>query len=332
MKRKLFSFLLAGCMMLSLTGCGEEIAEDVAETILKTEGDPFVIGETYQDDTAAVTVDAVYLADCVMAPLTQNEDGSFNAYYAQDEEHPDSDDAYLYMDCISTIKNLSDEPLDIEEDIYFYCVENDTLYDEYMLFAENADGSQLIDTKPLESGESARIHYAVVLPKDVSWTGLNAYFMLTDGTSFTQALNKLAPSAPTLGIGSTLTSKSGIDLTLKSVSSGNEIPSLTPAGGDTVIEASEEGHILVDIVIEAVNNSKEPTAIGTLYGGLLISDSVGSLGSVLLEQDNDMLVSGMIAPGASVTSHLAFELERAPSDSDFFSLCFDGSYYPIEVK
>lgn len=166
----------------------------------------------------------------------------------------------------------------------------------------------------------------------ISWTGLKVYFVLPDGNSYTESLNKLIPTCPTFEKNTSLTSKTDATLTLKSATTGDKITALTEAGGDSVITANTDNDSIIDIAIEVKNNGKQPVTLGTLYGGLLISDSFGFLGSVLLEKDNDMVYSGEIAPGSTAMTHLAYQLNKTPSDTEHFYLYLDGRYYSIDIK
>lgn len=332
MKKRLMALFLAVCTLCGLTGCSEQVIEQAATAILTQEGDSFSTRETYEDDTVAVTMEAAYLADSAMAPMSASDDGTINAYFAASEDDSTEDSDYIYLDCISTVKNLTDEALNLDEEMYFYCVENDTLYQDHLFVFENEDGTKLSYGQPLESGESVRLHYAIILPADISLTDLKVHLLLPTGAHYTEPLEMLLPTGTDFAVDSSVTSESGAVLTLKSTQVVDEIEAVTEDGGNTTITPSTEGDPLVDIVIEVRNDGTESLALGTLYSSLWMWDSFGTIGSVMAETDGDIVYSTEIQSGSTVTTHVIFELFEDLSDADSFYLYLDGAYYPITVE
>lgn len=332
MKKRFLSLCLAACMLTGLAGCGGT-ADDLMNSVLKEEDETFVTGQQYKDEAAAITMEYAALSDCTMAPLTLEDDGSVNAYYASDDENSDEEGDYLYLDCVSTVKNVGSEELDLEDDLYFYCADENDMYDDYMVFVESADGTTLDDAGELQKGKTARVHYTLVLPEDISWTQLKVYFIMPESsTTYAAPLSDCKPNAQAFSADTPVKTAGGAVLTMKSCTVADEAASLTDAGGNTSIQPITDGDKLVDIAIEVTNNGSEALTLGTLYGGQMLEDGFNSLGTVVLEAGNDMVYSGSIASGSTVMTHLLFELAEDPTEGQSFYLYADGMFYSIAVN
>ncbi len=334
MKKRFLGLCLAACMLTGLAGCGGNAAENLANSILMEEDEAFATGQQYKDEAAAITVECATLSDCVMAPLTTEEDGSVNAYYTSENEDSDEEGDYLYLDCVSTVKNVGSEELDLLDDLYFYCTDANELYDDCMVLVESADGTVLDDAGELQKGKTARVHYTLVLPEDISWTQLKVFFMMPESaTTYAAPLSECKPNAKAaFSADAPVTTAGGAVLTMKSCSVSDEAASLTAAGGNTSILPVTDGDKMVDIAIEVTNNGSEALTLGTLYGGQMIEDGFNTLGLVALEADNDMVYSGSIAAGSTVMTHLLFELAEEPTEDQSFYLYVDGTFYSIAVN
>lgn len=326
MKKYLWLFCLTICL---LTGCQPSGGSSNAQ-----ETTPFTRGETYTDDRLSLSVQTVLFSDCVMAPLTADADGSFTTYAAKDRSDQ------RYVDCVADVKNLGTEPLDLFHDLYFYCTGAEMLYQDCMVLLETDNGTDLTDAAPasseetgltLASGESARIHYAVVLPDTVSADSLELCFrMPASGETYGTSLSGLLSELDTCAVGSTLEANNGTTLTLKSADVVTEIKAVSTAGGITSLYSENENEKLVDFVIELAYSGSEPASPSTLFSGCAVnSDNIVSPGTLFLETGGDLATSGTIEPNSTATVHLVFVLSDDLTDAGPFSLYFDGSYYSL---
>ena len=328
MKKYLWLFCLVLCL---LTGCQSGGTPTSQETT------PFTRGETYSDEQLSLSVQTVWFSDCVMAPLTDDPDNSFTTYAAKNRTDQ------RYVDCIADVKNLGSEPLDLFHDLYFYCTGEEMLYQDCMVLLETEDGTDLTDAAPaneeetgltLESGASARIHYAIVLPDTVSPDNLELCFrMPASGQIYGAGLSDLLSDQDSCPVGTTLDAQTGSALTLKSASIVNEIKAVSPEGGITSLYMENEDEELVDFVVELTYNGSEPASPGTLFSGYAINaDNIVSPGTLFLETGGDLTTSGTVQPGTTATLHLVFVLSDELTQSDPFGLYFDGKYYSIPAE
>lgn len=326
MKKKLLALLLAAGMTLGLTGCGEEVMQNAAEKLLKMEANAsFTLGETYSDESASITVELASLSyDGAIAPMTLKEDSSVVSYTSDDGQD------HLYLDCIATIENIGKDDLNLQDDLLFYCIEDDDIYSDCIILAENEDGTDMEDAGTLASGKSVRLHYCLLFPEDISWSGLDVRFMMPQSNEiYSAALCDLLPKADPLTAGTPAANADGVSLTLKSAKIADSVKAVSEAGGGYSLSPQTTDNKMLDAVIEVTNNSKQDVPVGTLYSGLALEDQFSHLGTVVLEADNDLVYSGTIQAGSTVTTHLTFEVSEAPTEDDHFYLYFDGAYHSI---
>ncbi|MCD8355727.1 MAG: hypothetical protein LUE11_04050 [Clostridia bacterium] len=326
MKKKLLALLLAASMALGLTGCGEEIVQNAAEKLLKKDPDAsFTLGETYSDNKSSITVELVSLSyDGAVAPMTLAEDSSVVSYTSDDDED------HLYLDCIATIENTGDDDLNLQEDLLFYCIEDDDIYGDCIMLTETEDGTDMETAGTLASGKSARLHYCLIFPEDISWSGLDVRFMMPESSEiYSAALGDLLPKADSLTEGTPVTNTDGISLTLKSAKITDSVKAVSEAGGGYSLSPQTTDNKMLDAVIEVSNNSTQDVPVGTLFSGLALENQFSYLGTVVLEANNDLVYSGTIKAGSTVTTHLTFEVSETPTEANHFYLYFDGTYHSI---
>lgn len=336
MKHKILALCLTGGLLLgSLTGCGTDVVKQAVDGVLKGETHAFSLGKVYATDRASVTVEAAFLSDCAMAPLTSAEDGAIMSYTATPNADQDADKAgnMLYLDCIASVENTGTKPVKLSRDLFFFCTADDKEYSDAMVLAENADGTALDDVESIESGKTVRLHYVLTLPEDVAKADPAVQFSLPDSPdTYLCRLSKLTPVGTPFTADAPLTSADGAQLTLKSAVVSDKVKALTDAGGGYELVSQAEGSRMVDIAIEVSNNGSAPVSLGTLYSGRMQKNGLIEPATLTIEQDNDMKYAGTIAAGSTAMTHMVFELSEAPAEDDIFFLWLDGKYYTISVS
>lgn len=329
MKKRLLACLLLAGMISGLTGCGEDVMQNAAQKVLQTEPDAFfTLGETYSDAEISITPElAVLSEEGVMASMTEAEDGAISAYASEDKQ-----DA-LYLDCVSTVKNTSEDSIDLQEELLFYALADKTLYNECIILMENADGTDMQDGGTLKSGEAARVHYALMLPKDLSDADIELRFILPETSKIYSApLQDLSPKATDLTKNKAVKRKDGVSLTLKSAKITDSINAVSEAGGGYSLHPKTDGNQMIDAVLEINNHSKQDVALGTLYRGLMLREHVIEPAMIVMEANQDMIYSGTIKAGTVVTTHLTFELSEQQQNADEIYVYFNGQYFGISLK
>lgn len=339
MKKKLTAGLLAVCLLTGLTGCGSgDLAAQVSDKLLSSDtGIAFAVDKPLKDDALTLTVRSITLSDAVYAPLTTDKDGSYAAYYTEDGtgKEQDVNKDSVYLDCTADVKNTSDKALDLGDDLFFYAITDGTVYSDYMSFTESKDSTELIDADKLESGKTARVHYAIILPEDVDASTLDVAFMLPSAEDiYRVSFPKLAVAERTLPIGGAVKTQSGAMLTVESAKLVSSIEPVTSAGGDTSVQLIGGGN-LFDVVLTIQNNSDTDLPLGTLFSGRVTMDSISRLGTPLLESDMDLQYTGSIPVGTSATAHLVFEADGMSRDlqlTDSYYIYVDGVYYLLSAS
>lgn len=329
MNKKILACLLLVGMISGLTGCGENVIQNAAEKVLQMEPDAsFALGATYSDSQISITPElAVLSEDGAMTLMTKAEDGSISAYASEDKE-----DA-LYLDCISTVKNTGEDSIDLQEDLLFYGLKDETLYNECIILMENADGTDMEDGGTLKSGESARVHYAIMLPTDLTDADIELRFMMPEsGEIYNASLQKLLPKATDLTKDQAVKRDDGISLTLKSADITESINAVSEAGGGYSLHPQTDGNQMIDAVLEITNDSKQDAALGTLYRGLMLREHVMEPAIIVMETNQDMTYSGTIKAGSTVTTHLTFELSEQHQKTDPIYVYFNGQYFRIPLE
>ena len=339
MKKRLTAGLLAICLLTGLTGCdSDKLTEQVTDKLLSSDtGIAFAVDKPVKDDSMTLTVRSITLSDAVYAPLTADKDGAYTAYYTEDgtgkEEDVNKDSVYL--DCTADVKNTGKEALDLDDDLFFYAITGGKVYSDYMSFMESKDGTELTDAGTLDTGKTARVHYAIILPEDVDANALDVAFALPSAEDiYRMAFTKLAVTDRTLPIGGAVKTNSGAMLTIESAKLVSSIDPVTSAGGDTSVQLIEGGSML-DVVLTVQNNSDTDLPLGTLFSGRMTMDSISRLGTPLLEADMDLQYTGSSPAGTSATAHLVFDADGMSRDlqsTDSYYLYADGVYYPITVQ
>ncbi len=337
MKKRWISGLLAGCLLLCLTGCGSEnLADQISDKLLSSDtGISFAVDKPLKDDSVTLTVRSITLSDAVYAPLTTDKSGSYTAYYTEDGtgKEQDINKDSVYLDCTADVTNTSDKALDLGDDLFFYAITDGTVYSDYMSFTESKDGAELIDADKLASGKTARVHYAIILPEDVDASALDVAFMLPSAEDiYRVSFTKLAVAERTLPVGGAVKTQSGAMLTVESAKLVSSIDPVTSAGGDTSVQLIGGGNML-DVVLTIQNNSNTDLPLGTLFSGRMTMDSISRLGTPLLESDMDLQYTGSIPAGTSATAHLAFDADGMSRDlqlTDSYYLYADGVYYLLQ--
>lgn len=326
MKKTILAWLLLAGMLPGLTGCGETVMQTAAEKVLQMEPDAsFTLGETYSDPQVSITTElAVLSGEGVMAPMTAEEDGSVFAYTSDDGKD------HLYLDCVATVKNTGEDSMNLQEDLLFYALEGDTLYNECIILTENADGTDMEDAGTLESGKSVRLHYGLILPEDTSDAEIEVRFMMPEsGEIYSAPLQELLPKAADLTKEKAVKRDDGVSLTLKSAKITNTVEAVSAAGGGYALRPQTEGNQMMDVVLEVANGSKQDVSLGTLYSGLMLQEHVAEPAMIVMEANQDMVYSGTIRAGSTIVTHLAFELPEQPDDSSKVYVYFGGTYYTV---
>lgn len=317
MKHIMRALCLAACALAALTGCGQ-----TAERPAQEQAQALVTGQRCAGAAAAVTPEYAALCEAVTAPLTAAEDGSVSSFRA-----PGQPDGTRYLDCVSTVENTGDTALDLKTGLYFYCEDGEERYDSCLVLTETADGARLEEAGSLPPGQTARVHYALPVPADVSAAQLTVSLVLPDsGARYTAPLTGCAPPlAGTLVPGDSLTTGSGAVLTVQSCSAGTEAAARTEAGGGMSLLPATDGNRLLDLVVAVEPDGAQQA--GTLYGGLVWADGTGTRGVLALEADGAMQYGGALTPGETATTHLLFEL--ADGTDAAACLYVDGAFYAV---
>ena len=131
MKKTILAWLLMAGMLSGLTGCGESVMQNAADKVLRMEPDAsFMLGETYSDQQVSITPELVILSETgVMAPMTEEEDGSVSAYTAEDKQD------HLYLDYVATVENTGTDSMNLQEDLLVYALEGENTYNECIILA-----------------------------------------------------------------------------------------------------------------------------------------------------------------------------------------------------
>lgn len=339
MKKRLTAGLLVLCLLTGLTGCGgDKLTEQVTDKLLSSDaGIAFAVDQPVKDDSMTLTVRSITLSDAVYAPLTTDKDGAYTAYYTEDGtgKEEDADKDSLYLDCTADVKNTGEKAIDLEDDLFFYAITGGKVYSDYMAFTESKDRAALVDADALDVGQTARVHYAIVLPADVDASALDVAFILPSAEDvYRVAFSNLAVTDRALPIGGAVKTNSGAMLTVESAKIVSSIDPVTSAGGDISIQLTEGGSML-DVVLTVQNNSDSDLPLGTLFSGRMTMDAISRLGTPLLESDMDLQYTGSVPAGTTATAHLVFDADGMSRDlqsTDSYYLYVDGVYYPLTVS
>ena len=326
MKKTILAWLLMAGMLLGPTGCGESVMQNAADKVLRMEPDAsFMLGETYSDQQVSITPELVILSETgVMAPMTEEEDGSVSAYTAEDKQD------HLYLDYVATVENTGTDSMNLQEDLLVYALEGENTYNECIILAENGDGTDMEDAGTLESGASVRVHYGLILPADLSEEEIELRFMMPESAEIYSApLEELQPKAADLTKDKAVKRADGVSLTLKSAKIADTVESVSPAGGGYALRPQTEGNQMMDVVLEVTNGSGQDISLGTVYSGLMLQKHVAKPAMIVMEANQDMLYSGTIKAGSRVITHLVFELQEQPDDNSRVYVYFGGTYHTV---
>lgn len=220
--------------------------------------------------------------------------------------------------------------MNLQEDLLFYALEGETLYNECIILTENADGTDMEDAGTLESGQSVRLHYGLILPEDTTDGEIEVRFMMPEsGEIYSAPLQDLLPKAVDLTKDKAVKREDGVSLTLKSAKITDTIEAVSAAGGGYSLRPQTEGNQMMDVVLEVANGSKQDVSLGTLYSGLMLQEHVGEPAMIVMEANQDMTYSGTIKAGSTIVTHLAFELPEQLDGNSLVYVYFGGTYYTV---
>lgn len=85
---------------------------------------------------------------------------------------------------------------------------------------------------------------------------------------------------------------------------------------------------MLDAVVEVTNGSGHDVSLEAVYSGLMMYNHQAEPAVIVMEANQDMLYSGVIQSGATVVTHLTFELAEQREENRVY-LYFDGKYHEI---
>ncbi len=316
MKQRLTYCLLAAALLLgTLSGCTSETQAELTT------------GEALAGQGIELTLESVSLGAQITAPFTTSETGAVSAYYADV-----SDASYQYADCTATVRNTGSAPFDPNE-LDFYCTAGSKTYEDFLLLYETQDGTALEKPGMFDAGDTARIHYAVVLPEDVDAETLSVCLRLPqEETVYTAPLSALEPHATDIQVDDCVSSEIGASLTISQVSISDTVVFTSANNAKRTLTSSAEGNRLVNISIEVRNLTDEPLTIGTLFAGEMYNGT-SHVNGVVLGEDAGTAYSynTPVQPDASLVAHLLFDVPQEQIEGGTFYLYFDGAYYALHI-
>lgn len=315
MKQRLIYCLLAAVLLGTLSGC---TAGTKAE---------LTTGELLTSQGIELTLETVTRGEQITAPFTTSETGAVSAYYANVD-----DASYQYADCTATVTNTDSAPFDPNE-LDFYCTAGSKKYEDFLLLYETQDGTTLEKPDMIDAGDTARIHYAVVLPEDVDTGKLSVCLTMPQSeTVYTAPLSELTPHATDIQVDDCISSEIGASLTISQVSISDTAVFTSVNGAKRTLTTSTDGNQLVNIAIEARNLTEQPLTIGTLFAGTMY-DGASHINGVVIGEDAGTAYSynTPIQPDASLMTHLLFDVPADRIETGTFYLYFDNAYYALHI-
>lgn len=312
--RNLVVLIGALCLMLAMTSCGKTV--------------PLTLGEKVTvENHVEFTAENVMISPQVFPPISGSEP---MGWVLNDEEK-------TYVTIITTIKNLGEEDI-IIDDLWkdFFAVLDEEYIDGTIVATVAENGTKLDDSKPVEAGKTRNVYFITEVAKADLSKLTRAEFDF-GGTTLTLDLDtgKRFALTKTLKLKETYKVKNLGNVTPKSMKFMEELEPTNPGYTyDYYVPQTDDDKLLV-LTTKSENTTKKKKSAYRYLNMLVFVDDEVYLGDVVAEDAYAANITGSekLSSGDTRNVYALVNLPKSVKKADCeIYVYIDGKYYQYEMK